>query len=155
MLLSIGRSSACSSLKPAIVASTPVACCSASLPWIARTSGGAATSRVFDSPGVYYPASGAAPSSHFRVFAPAALQQQTRHGSTRTCSKSILNHFYCHLRIRRRWRRALWKGTMKWDDSIGQAKIPDLNIEGHEKHKNKPYKGKFENCRSQRVMFYH
>ena len=75
-------------------------------------------------------------------------------GNTHMCTKTQLQQVYCSLPIRRRWRTALKKGTMKWDEKIGQLLMPPLIVEGHEKGKP-PYKGKFRNCRAQRVMFQH
>ncbi|CAD7963024.1 unnamed protein product [Amoebophrya sp. A25] len=79
-------------------------------------------------------------------------RQQVRFGNTRMCTKTQLQQVYCSLPLRRRWRKALQKGTMKWDEKVGQLLMPTLVIEGHEKGK-KPYKGRLENCRSQRIMF--
>lgn len=93
-------------------------------------------------------------SMHGSGFFPLFGHQQVRTGYTHRCTKTMLQQFYCAMPIRKRYRTALKKGTMKWCEKRGQVLIPPLIIEGHEKGKT-PFKGKFENCRSQRIMFQH
>eukprot|EP00929_Paragymnodinium_shiwhaense_P101536 TRINITY_DN64698_c0_g1_i1.p1 TRINITY_DN64698_c0_g1~~TRINITY_DN64698_c0_g1_i1.p1 ORF type:complete len:149 (+),score=26.16 TRINITY_DN64698_c0_g1_i1:91-537(+) len=72
----------------------------------------------------------------------------------RTCVKnstSLLQQYYAKLPIRKKWRRAIMRGTMVLDKRNGQVKIPTLEMTGYD-HRN-PYRGKFENLRSPRVWF--
>lgn len=77
-------------------------------------------------------------------------------------SVSILQQFYNRLPIRKRYIKAIKKGTLIWDK--GQVKIPPLKIEGYDppkkclspfsKNRNNQYKGRFEHLKASRVEFY-
>lgn len=97
------------------------------------------------------------------------LPQPTQPGSFFVCrrfkshlnSVSILQQFYNRLPIRKKYIKAIRKGTLIWDK--GQVKIPPLKIEGFDppkkclspltKNRNNQYRGKFENLRAHRVEF--
>ncbi|CRG95315.1 conserved protein, unknown function [Plasmodium gallinaceum] len=76
-------------------------------------------------------------------------------------SVSILQQFYNRLPIRKKYIKAIKKGTLIWDK--GQVKIPPLKIEGYDppkkclsplsKNRNNQYRGRFENLKSHRVEF--
>ncbi|KAI4838996.1 hypothetical protein MKS88_002508 [Plasmodium brasilianum] len=76
-------------------------------------------------------------------------------------SVSILQQFYNRLPIRKKYIKAIKKGTLIWDK--GQVKIPPLKIEGYDppkkclsplvKNRNNQYRGKFQNLKSHRVEF--
>ncbi|SBT76881.1 conserved protein, unknown function [Plasmodium ovale] len=76
-------------------------------------------------------------------------------------SVSILQQFYNRLPIRKKYIKAIKKGTLIWDK--GQVKIPPLKIEGYDppkkclsplvKNRNNQYRGKFQNLKAHRVEF--
>ncbi|CAI7720216.1 conserved Plasmodium protein, unknown function [Plasmodium vivax] len=90
----------------------------------------------------------------------AAPPGQRRHKSHLN-SVSILQQFYNRLPIRKRYIKAIKKGTLVWDK--GQVKIPPLKIEGYDppkkclsplvKNRNNQYRGSFLNLRAHRVEF--
>jgi hypothetical protein len=65
-------------------------------------------------------------------------------------SKSILQLWYGKLPIRKKYIRALRKGTMVWED--GQVKLPPVAIVGRDDREN-PFKGNFTQLRAPRVWF--
>ena len=65
-------------------------------------------------------------------------------------SKSILQLWYGKLPIRKKYIRALRKGTLVWED--GQIKIPPIAMTGYDERKN-PFKGNLSNLRSPRIWF--
>lgn len=92
---------------------------------------------------------------------PACLLQQRRwrghHNTT-----SLLQQHYNRLAIRRKYKRAIRKGTLCWDK--GQVKIPPISIMGFDPPKKhlpplckktslNLYKGKFEDIRAPRIRF--
>ncbi|CDU16473.1 hypothetical protein YYC_03403 [Plasmodium yoelii 17X] len=76
-------------------------------------------------------------------------------------SVSILQQFYNRLPIRKKYIKAIKKGTLIWDK--GQVKIPPLKIEGYDppkkclspltKNRNNQYRGNFQNLKAHRVEF--
>ncbi|CAA9987979.1 conserved protein, unknown function [Plasmodium knowlesi strain H] len=76
-------------------------------------------------------------------------------------SVSILQQFYNRLPIRKKYIKAIKKGTLIWDK--GQVKIPPLKIEGYDppkkclsplvKNRNYQYRGGFQNLKAHRVEF--
>ncbi|KAK1441873.1 hypothetical protein BgAZ_502050 [Babesia gibsoni] len=77
-------------------------------------------------------------------------------------SVSILQQHYNRLPIRKKFIKAIKRGTLVWDR--GQVKIPPILCEGYdppkqcllpnEKNKNRQYRGRFEKLQSKRVSFY-
>lgn len=65
-------------------------------------------------------------------------------------SKSILQLWYGKLPIRKKYIRALRKGTLVWED--GQIKIPPIAMTGYDERIN-PFKGNLSNLRSPRIWF--
>eukprot|EP00392_Amoebophrya_sp_AT5.2_P008683 g8711.t1 len=61
-------------------------------------------------------------------FFPLFGHQQVRTGYTHRCTKTMLQQFYCAMPIRKRYRTALKKGTMKWCEKRGQvpAQTPQI-----------------------------
>ncbi|GFE53901.1 hypothetical protein BaOVIS_013050 [Babesia ovis] len=82
--------------------------------------------------------------------------------ATHKNSVSILQQHYNRLPIRKKFIRAIKRGTLVWDR--GQVKIPPLLCEGYdppkqcllpnETYRRKQYRGRFENLKSKRVSFY-
>uniref|UniRef100_A0A3B0NDK4 Uncharacterized protein n=1 Tax=Theileria annulata TaxID=5874 RepID=A0A3B0NDK4_THEAN len=85
-----------------------------------------------------------------------------REFATHNNSVSILQQFYNKLPIRKKYIKAIKRGTLIWDK--GQVRIPPIIAEGYdppkycllpnEKHRNNHYKGRFENLTSKKVSFY-
>ncbi len=69
----------------------------------------------------------------------------------KTHSKSILQMWYGRLPIRKKYIRALRKGTLVWEN--GQVKLPPIAIASYDESKNGPYKGKLTQLRSPRIWF--
>eukprot|EP00927_Polykrikos_kofoidii_P074709 TRINITY_DN70736_c0_g1_i1.p1 TRINITY_DN70736_c0_g1~~TRINITY_DN70736_c0_g1_i1.p1 ORF type:complete len:126 (-),score=18.86 TRINITY_DN70736_c0_g1_i1:47-424(-) len=67
-----------------------------------------------------------------------------------TNSESLFQQYYNNLKIRKKWKRAIRKGTFIWCEKTGQVRIPTVGMSGYDEKKN-PFKGRFENCRSPRV----
>mmetsp|Transcript_72006 Transcript_72006/g.166760 ORF Transcript_72006/g.166760 Transcript_72006/m.166760 type:complete len:126 (-) Transcript_72006:157-534(-) len=67
-------------------------------------------------------------------------------------SVSLLRQYYNRMPIRKKWRKAIMKGTMVMCEKTGQVRIPPLVISGYDEKKN-PYRGKWEHLRSPRVWF--
>ncbi|BAM41376.1 conserved hypothetical protein [Theileria orientalis strain Shintoku] len=93
---------------------------------------------------------------------PYYLFNVNRHFATHNNSVSILQQHYNRLKIRKKYIRAIKRGTLVWDR--GQVKIPPIKAENYdppkycllpnEKHKKGQYKGRFENLTSKKVSFY-
>mmetsp|Transcript_43760 Transcript_43760/g.127364 ORF Transcript_43760/g.127364 Transcript_43760/m.127364 type:complete len:129 (-) Transcript_43760:29-415(-) len=75
---------------------------------------------------------------------------QARSTSSIINSRSLLEQYYRKLPIRKKFRRAMMRGTMVMCDRTGQVKIPPIAISGYDEKKN-PYRGRFEDLRSPRV----
>mmetsp|Transcript_46907 Transcript_46907/g.73214 ORF Transcript_46907/g.73214 Transcript_46907/m.73214 type:complete len:138 (-) Transcript_46907:42-455(-) len=67
-------------------------------------------------------------------------------------SVSLLQQYYNKLPVRKKWKKAIRRGTMIWCEKTGQVKIPPIAIAGYDEKKN-PYRGKLENLRSPRIWF--
>jgi hypothetical protein len=78
------------------------------------------------------------------------FSQLQRRWIVKSHSKSILQLWYGKLPIRKKYIRALRKGTLIWED--GQVKIPPIAMVGHEDREN-PFKGNLSQLRSPRVWF--
>ncbi|CDR97629.1 hypothetical protein, conserved [Babesia bigemina] len=82
--------------------------------------------------------------------------------ATHNNSVSILQQHYNRLPIRKKFIRAIKRGTLVWDR--GQVKIPPLHCEGYdpprqcllpnERHRRRQYRGRFEHLQSKRVSFF-
>eukprot|EP00434_Breviolum_minutum_P033712 symbB.v1.2.029831.t1/scaffold3306.1/size59376/1 len=77
---------------------------------------------------------------------------QVRWKSNPQNSVSLLQQWYRKMPIRRKWRKAIKKGTMIMCERTGQVRIPPLAMSGYDEKKN-PYRGRFEDLRSTRVWF--
>jgi hypothetical protein len=62
----------------------------------------------------------------------------------------MLQLWYGKLPIRKKYIRALRKGTMVWEN--GQVKIPPLTMVGYDERR-KPYQGNLSQLKSPRVWF--
>eukprot|EP00930_Biecheleria_cincta_P003820 TRINITY_DN104730_c0_g1_i1.p2 TRINITY_DN104730_c0_g1~~TRINITY_DN104730_c0_g1_i1.p2 ORF type:complete len:115 (-),score=22.64 TRINITY_DN104730_c0_g1_i1:237-548(-) len=67
-------------------------------------------------------------------------------------SVSLLRQYYNRMPIRKKWRKAIMRGTMIMCEKTGQVKMPPIAISGYDEKKN-PYRGRFEQLRSTRVWF--
>ncbi|CAE8585775.1 unnamed protein product [Polarella glacialis] len=82
------------------------------------------------------------------IAAPLALQVRWKNQIN---SVSLLRQYYNRMPIRKKWRKAIMRGTMVMCEKTGQVKMPTLAISGYDE-KN-PYRGRFENLKSTRVWF--
>eukprot|EP00435_Cladocopium_sp_Y103_P055855 s990_g18.t1 len=82
----------------------------------------------------------------------SAIALQVRWKSNPLNSVSLLQQYYRKMPIRKKWRRAIVRGTMVMCEKTGQVKIPPLAISGYDEKKN-PYRGRFEDLRSTRVCW--
>ncbi|CAE7223741.1 slc38a2, partial [Symbiodinium pilosum] len=73
-----------------------------------------------------------------------------REKSNHINSVSLLRQYYNRLPVRRKYRRAIMKGTMVMCEKTGQVRIPPLAISGYDERRN-PYRGRFEDLRSTRI----
>ena len=71
-------------------------------------------------------------------------------GIVKSHSKSILQLWYGKLPIRKKYIRALRKGTLVWED--GQVKLPPIAMTGYDERRN-PYRGNLSQLRSPRIWF--
>ena len=78
------------------------------------------------------------------------FQDAQRRWIVKSHSKSILQLWYGKLPIRRKYIRALRKGTMVWED--GQVKLPPIAMTGYE-DPAKPFRGHITQLRAPRVWF--
>jgi len=78
------------------------------------------------------------------------FQDLQRRSIVKSHSKSMLQLWYGKLSIRKKYIRALRKGTLVWED--GQVKIPPIAMVGYDE-RNKPFKGNLSQLRSPRVWF--
>jgi hypothetical protein len=69
----------------------------------------------------------------------------------KTHSKSMLQLWYGRLPIRKKYIRALRKGTLVWED--GKVKLPPIAMTGYDENTQGPFKGKLSQVRSPRVWF--
>ncbi|CAJ1373526.1 unnamed protein product [Effrenium voratum] len=81
-----------------------------------------------------------------------ACGQQVRWKSNPLNSVSLLQQYYRKMPIRKKYRRAIMRGTMVMCERTGQVRIPPLAISGYDEKKN-PYRGRFEDLRALRVWF--
>mmetsp|Transcript_56795 Transcript_56795/g.157215 ORF Transcript_56795/g.157215 Transcript_56795/m.157215 type:complete len:123 (-) Transcript_56795:92-460(-) len=77
---------------------------------------------------------------------------QVRWKSNLINSVSLLRQYYNRMPIRKKWRRAILRGTMIMCEKTGQVRMPPIAISGYDDKKN-PYRGKFEHLRSPRIWF--
>uniref|UniRef100_A0A7S1F7C3 Uncharacterized protein n=1 Tax=Noctiluca scintillans TaxID=2966 RepID=A0A7S1F7C3_NOCSC len=92
------------------------------------------------------------PSAHVSVLVCpwyAVSQIRGPSGSNPINSVSLLQQYYKSMPIRKKWRKAIQKGTMIWCNKTGQVRIPPMTIQGYDA-KN-PYRGKWTDLRAPRV----
>eukprot|EP00405_Crypthecodinium_cohnii_P016721 CAMPEP_0206449514 /NCGR_PEP_ID=MMETSP0324_2-20121206/18136_1 /ASSEMBLY_ACC=CAM_ASM_000836 /TAXON_ID=2866 /ORGANISM="Crypthecodinium cohnii, Strain Seligo" /LENGTH=122 /DNA_ID=CAMNT_0053918909 /DNA_START=46 /DNA_END=414 /DNA_ORIENTATION=- len=81
-----------------------------------------------------------------------AAAEQVRWTTRQVNKTSLLQQYYRRMPIRKKFRRAIIRGTMIMCEKTGQVKIPPIGMSGYDDKKN-PYRGKFEDLRSTRVWF--
>lgn len=83
-----------------------------------------------------------------RILAFSIFQQRW---IVKTHSKSILQLWYGRLPIRKKYIRALRKGTLVWEN--GQVKLPPIAMSNYNEGTEGAYKGKLAQVRSPRIWF--